>query len=101
MPEEPLPVRAGQLIGGRYRVESVLGHGAMTVVVAARHEQVDELVAIKFLRERVSTPERRERFAGEARAAVKIKSEHVARVTDVDALPDGTPYVVIDHIEGE
>src|SRR4051794_9257279 len=95
-------VRPGQLIGGRYRVESVLGQGGMAVVFAARHIELDELVAIKvILPQRVASADARERFAREARAAVKIKSEHVARVMDVGALEDGTPYMVMEYLDGE
>ena len=102
MPEEAMPVRPGEIIDGRYRVERVLGQGGMAVVLAARHEQLDELVAIKVvLPERLGSPEVRERFSREARAAVKIKSEHVARVMDVGELPDGTPYMVMEHLDGE
>ena len=103
MAEEPTPsVRPGQLIDGKYRVERVLGQGGMAVVVAARHIELDELVAIKvILPQRVSSADARERFAREARAAVKIKSEHVARVMDVGALDDGSPYMVMEYLDGE
>jgi serine/threonine-protein kinase len=62
----------------------VLGVGGMGVVVAAYHIELDERVAIKFLLPEVlSHGEAVARFAREARAAVKIKSEHVAKVTGV------------------
>jgi eukaryotic-like serine/threonine-protein kinase len=48
----------------------------------------------------LSNPDVVERFAAEARAAVCIKSEHVARVTDVNTLPDGAPYMVTEYLEG-
>jgi serine/threonine protein kinase len=74
----------------------------MAFVVAARHVELDELVAIKILLpHRAANEEVRERFAREARASVKIKSEHVARVTDVGALSDGTPYMVMEYLDGE
>jgi len=102
MADEALPVRPGEVIGGRYRVERVLGRGGMAVVVAARHKDLDELVAIKImLRHRTANQDVRERFAREARAAVKIKSEHVARVMDVGSLADGTPFMVMEYLEGE
>ncbi|MEP7052234.1 MAG: hypothetical protein ABJB12_17850 [Pseudomonadota bacterium] len=67
---------------GKYRVERVLGQGGMGVVVAAHHVVLDETVAIKFLLpEALGSAEAVARFEREARAAVKIKSEHVARVT--------------------
>jgi serine/threonine-protein kinase len=45
-------------------------------------------------------PEAVARFAREARAAVKIKSEHVARVTDVGTLETGCPYMVMEYLHG-
>jgi serine/threonine protein kinase len=91
----------GQVLAGKYRVERVLGEGGMGVVVAARHLQLDERVALKFMKENalVST-EAVARFGREARAAVKIKSEHVARVSDVGVLENGAPYMVMEHLEG-
>src|SRR5258706_11475281 len=91
----------GQILAGKYRVERVLGKGGMGVVVAARHLQLDERVAIKFmLPETLANPEAVARFAREARAAVKIKHEHVARVSVVGALENGAPYIVMEYLEG-
>ena len=90
-----------QLLAGKYLVERELGRGGMGVVVAARHIQLDEKVAIKFLLpEAVSNAEVIERFVREARAAVRIKSEHVARVSDVGNLEGGEPYMVMEYLEG-
>jgi serine/threonine-protein kinase len=73
----------------------------MAVVVAAHHLQLDEKVALKFLLpEALSNPEAVARFMREARAAVKIKSEHVARVTDVGQLASGATYIVMEYLEG-
>jgi len=52
------------------------------------------------LPERLINPEAVARFAREARAAVKIKSEHVARVSDVGTLANGAPYMVMEYLEG-
>jgi serine/threonine-protein kinase len=94
-------VREGDILGGKYRVERVLGVGGMGVVVAAHHIQLDERVAIKFLRpEALGNAETVARFAREARAAVKIKSEHVARVVDVGTLETGAPYIVMEYLDG-
>ncbi len=95
------PVREGEILAGKYRVERVLGQGGMGVVVAARHVELDELVALKFLLpEALSEPEAVARFLKEARAAVRIKSEHVARVHDVGQLDSGAPYIVMEYLEG-
>jgi serine/threonine-protein kinase len=71
------------------------------VVVAAHHLQLDERVALKFLLpEALSSPEAVARFVREARAAVKIKNEHVARVSDVGQLENGCPYMVMEYLPG-
>jgi serine/threonine-protein kinase len=92
----------GEVLAGKYRVECVLGEGGMGVVVAAHHIGLDERVAIKFLRpEMLENAEAVDRFAREARAAVKIKGEHVARVFDVGTLETGAPYMVMEFLQGE
>ena len=94
-------VREGDVLAGKYRVGEVIGAGGMGVVVAAHHLQLDERVAIKFLLPEVlGNAEAVARFAREARAAVKIKSEHVARVTDVGSLENGSPYMVMEYLDG-
>ena len=91
----------GEILAGKYRIERVLGVGGMGVVVAARHLQLDTRVAIKFLLPGMLGDENAvSRFAREARAAVKIKSEHVARVIDVGTLENGAPYMVMEFLEG-
>ncbi len=95
------PVEAGDILLDKYRVDRVLGAGGMGVVVAATHIELEERVAIKFLRPEVlENEEALQRFLREARAAVKIKSEHVARVIDVGRLDTGAPYMVLEYLEG-
>ncbi len=92
---------AGQILAGKYLVEQVLGIGGMGVVVAAKHIQLDQKVAIKYLLPAaLLNPEVVERFAREARAAAKIRGEHVARVIDVGQFDDGAPYMIMEHLEG-
>ncbi|HWA77755.1 MAG TPA: serine/threonine-protein kinase [Polyangiaceae bacterium] len=99
--DAPEAARIGEVLAGKYRIERVLGQGGMGVVVAATHLQLDERVALKFLLpEALANPEIVARFAREARAAVKIKSEHVARVTDVGTLETGSPYMVMEYLHG-
>jgi len=95
------PIREGELVAGKYRVDRVLGEGGMGIVVAATHEQLDQRVALKFLLPSLAAnQEVLQRFVREARAAVKIHSEHVARVLDVGS-HEGTPYMVMEYLEGE
>jgi serine/threonine-protein kinase len=94
-------VYAGQILGGKYRVDRVLGSGGMGMVVAATHLQLDERIAIKFLLpEALRNPEAVARFGREAKAAVKIRGEHVARVIDVGTFENGAPYMVMEHLDG-
>ncbi|CAN94346.1 Protein kinase [Sorangium cellulosum So ce56] len=94
-------IAPGDVLLGKYRVESVLGRGAMGLVVAARHLALDERVAIKVLLPKyVRDPEILQRFLREGRAAVRVRSQHVVRVADVGTLESGAPYMVMDHLEG-
>lgn len=90
----PLP---GEIIDGKYRVEKILGEGGMGVVLAAHHELLDQRVAVKVL---TATDEKSiSRFSFEARSTARLKSEHVARVMDVGALPGGAPFMVMEYLE--
>jgi eukaryotic-like serine/threonine-protein kinase len=98
-------MRAAPVTGeriGKYVVERTIGRGGMGVVVAARHEQLDERVAIKVLHPKAAKDAvQRERFVREARSIVRIKSEHVVRVLDA-GVEEGTgaPFIVMEHLEG-
>ncbi|MET0595940.1 MAG: serine/threonine-protein kinase [Polyangiaceae bacterium] len=94
-------VLVGQVVAGKYRIDSVIGEGGMGWVVVAYHLQLDTKVAIKLLKaELASNAEAVERFAREARAAVRITSPHVARVFDVGTLDSGAPYMVMEYLDG-
>jgi serine/threonine-protein kinase len=94
-------VREGDVLAGKYRIDAILGAGGMGVVVAAHHIHLDHRVAIKFLVPgALANAEAVARFAREARAAVKIQSEHVARVSDVGTLENGAPYMVMEYLDG-
>src|SRR5215510_2828182 len=95
-----IPVLPGELLAGKYRVERLIGQGAMGTVVAARHLLLEQPVAIKFLRgDRANDPTVAERLRREAKAAAKIKGEHVVRVFDVGEL-NGAPFLVMEYVEG-
>jgi serine/threonine-protein kinase len=95
-------VAPGDIIAGKYAVERVLAVGGAGVVVVAQHLQLMESCAIKLLSlEMLGTLQSRERFFQEARALAQIKSDHVVRVFDVGELDDGTPYLVMEHLEGD
>jgi eukaryotic-like serine/threonine-protein kinase len=94
-------VKPGDVLARKYRVERVLGAGSMGYVVAARHRQLDQMVAMKFLRKSAEeNAEAGARFLREARAAVKLRNEHIAKVYDVGTLESGEPYIVMEYLEG-
>jgi serine/threonine-protein kinase len=94
-------IQPGTVLAGKYQVERVLGQGGMGCVVAAMHLQLGQRVAIKFLLpEALRMHEAVERFLREARAAVRLRSEHVGRVIDVGQFDDGAPYMVMEFLEG-
>jgi len=94
-------VAPGEILGGKYQAERILGQGGMGLVIAARHLNLDQRVAIKLLnQEHLGQPLIVERFLREARASVRLRSEHVARVLDAGRFEDGTPYLVMEYLEG-
>ena len=94
--------RAGDVIAQKYRVERVLGVGGMGVVLAVTHLQLGEPYAIKcLLPKSAADAETVERFMREARAAVRIKSEHIAHVSDVGKLDNGSPYILMEYLVGQ
>lgn len=92
----------GQILLGKYRIESVLGQGGMGIVVAARHMELGKRVAIKILLpQAMEYPGACERFVREARAAARVEGEHIAQVHDTGRLEDGTPYILMEYLEGQ
>jgi serine/threonine-protein kinase len=100
-PSSDPDLRPDAIFAGKYRVVRELGRGAAAVVVEAEHVRLRQRVAIKILDARlVDDAAGVERFEREARAMAALKSPYVTSVLDVDALPDGTPYVVMDLLHG-
>lgn len=98
-----LPVRLGEVVAGKFRIDRVIAHGGMGIVVEAMHLELDERVALKFLKpEALENEAVLQRFKREARAAAKLKGEHVMRVLDVGvAEPGHVPYIVMEYLEGQ
>ncbi len=97
----PRSLEPGTILLDRYRVERILGQGGMGTVVAARHIELNQLVAFKFLRgEAQGRADVVERFMREARALAKLQSEHVTRVFDVGTMPTGEPFMLMEHLMG-
>ena len=91
--------QSGDVIVGKYRVDSVIGCGGMGVVLGARHIELGHLVAIKVLRSR--NPLSMPRFLREARTCVRLSGEHVVRVFDFGKLEQGSPFLVMEYLQGE
>jgi serine/threonine-protein kinase len=99
--EPQSPIAPGQVIGGRYLVGTLIGHGGMGVVCAATHLGLETPVAIKLIRSDLKhDAEFVERFLNEARRAAALKGEHIAGVHDVGQLESGEPYLVMERLEG-
>ncbi|MEO7330213.1 MAG: serine/threonine-protein kinase [Minicystis sp.] len=95
------PVQVGEIIVGRYRVERLLGRGAMGVVALATEIESGQTRAIKLLPRSAHANETAvERFFREARAMSRLTSEHAVRVYEAEILPSGAPYMVMEHLEG-
>src|SRR5512143_3903911 len=90
-----LAVSSDTLFAGKYRLGRTIASGGMGVILEARHRQLGHRVAIKLLLPQAgATDDDKARFLREGRAAARIGSDHVVRVTDVGVLLDGTPYMV-------
>jgi serine/threonine protein kinase len=90
----------GDLIGEKYRIDAVLGSGGMGVVFRGTHLGLNRLVAIKMMHPELLTPDLARRFAREARSSASITSEHAVRIIDIDKLPSGAPYIVMEYLVG-
>ena len=95
------PVREGESIANKYVAGRVLGVGGMGVVIAATDKVLGRKVAVKFLLPSLANSERAvQRFVREARSASKITNEHVVKLLEIDTLPNGMPFFVMEYLEG-
>jgi eukaryotic-like serine/threonine-protein kinase len=85
---------------GPYRIKEALGEGGMGVVYLAERVDLGSLVAIKLLRDAWLSPARRERFTSEQRTLAQLNHPSIARLYDADTLDDGTPWFVMEYVEG-
>jgi serine/threonine-protein kinase len=93
---------AGQVVAGKYEVETLIGTGGMGTVWLGRHLEIGKSVAIKFIRPDVAErQDARKRFEIEARAAASVRSDHAVKIYDYGQLPNGLPFIVMEYLEGE
>jgi serine/threonine protein kinase len=94
--------RSGLIVGGKFRLDAVIGRGGMGSVWSATHSTLGHRVAVKLVaREFVRSPEALRRFDAEAKAAARLASRHVVQVFDNGTLDDGTPYIAMEMLSGE
>ncbi|RLB47714.1 MAG: serine/threonine protein kinase [Deltaproteobacteria bacterium] len=96
------PVRLGQTVGDGFRLDEIIGHGGMGVVVRATHGALGLSVAIKFMRrDACLDPEHVRRFVQEADLLAQLATDHVPQVVELSRLPSGEPYLVMELLDGE
>jgi serine/threonine-protein kinase len=98
----------GTTIAGRYRLEAVIGRGGMSTVYRAFDTVLERPVAIKLMHREIATDsDQLERFRREARSVAQLNHPHVVSVIDAGEEPDadepelGTPYIVLEYVDGE
>ena len=93
----------GTVVDGKYKIDEIIGRGAMGVVVAATHVHLKERVALKFLsaRQASQTNDFQARFRREAQVSAKLRNEHITRVIDVGVWRELIPFMVMDHLVGQ
>ena len=90
-----------RVIANRFRIECEIGRGGMGTVYLATHLGLERPVAIKVLKaEFAADPEVAERFMREARTMARLRHTRAAMIFDAGSLPDGRPFIVMEHVEG-
>ncbi len=96
------PPQPGDILDGTYRIDEVLGYGAVGVVCAAWHLHVQRPCAVKYLHPQlVSNPELRARFRREAQSAFQLGHPHIVAITDFRDEAGAWPYIVMELVNGE
>ncbi|WP_437585747.1 serine/threonine-protein kinase [Sorangium sp. So ce1000] len=91
----------GTVVGDKYQLLRKAGEGAMGSVWVATNTALEANVAIKVLRPEMRSPAIAERLLREARAAAKLSHPGIVRVFDLGKTAGGTPYIVMELLEGE
>src|SRR5580698_9071302 len=102
LPGSPFPFASEAMREfGPYRLRQFLGEGGMGVVWLAERKDAGNRVAVKFLPHASLSPARRERFAGEIKTLARLSHPFIARLFDAGALSDGTPWFVMEFVDGQ
>ncbi len=94
-----MPLKNGQVLERRYRIEARLGQGGMGAVYAATDLRFKTTVAIK--ENLAVTPDSQRQFSREAGLLHQLRHPNLPRVTDYFTIPDQGQYLVMDYVEGE
>ena len=98
---DPLRMKSGQVIAGKYRLSQPLGSGGMAEVWSATNTFTDRQIAIKFLnREVAKTPEAAARFLKEAKVSARINHPNIIDIHDVGQTEDGQLFLVMELLTG-
>lgn len=94
-------LRPGDVIRGKFLIESEIGSGGMGTVYQAIHVRMKARVAIKVLdKDRAASRVNVSRFEREALAAARLRGSHTVRVYDADVLDSGVPFLVMELLRG-
>ena len=93
------PVKIPKTLG-RYEIVDLIGHGGMGSLFRARDPRIGRFVAIKLLRPEFDTPEVRDRFSREARAAGSLSHPNIVTIYDVGE-DNGLPFIAMEFVRGE
>ena len=97
-----VPVDVGSVIADTYKIEALLGRGGMGAVFLASHLRLaGKQVAIKILHTEIEDVDVIARFKREAEIAARLNHPNIVGVVDYNVAADGTPYLVLDYLEGE
>ena len=92
----------GEVVGGRYFVEGILGAGGMGTVYSARHKVTNRSVALKRLHPHLAhSKSLRSRFLREARAVGTLHHPNVIEILDAGLDKEGTPFVIFERLRGQ
>jgi serine/threonine-protein kinase len=92
--------REGDVLGGKYVLARHIGAGSMGSVFAAVHRDLQMPVAVKVLTFDRDSDEAEARFQREVRAVARLRSEHAVRVMDIGRTESGSPYMVMEYVDG-
>jgi CheY-like chemotaxis protein len=100
-PRTPAQAAPGSVLGGRYRLEAMIGGGSFGTVYLAHHVELDRPVAVKVLSTSAGTdPEALARFRREGASACRVKHANAVQVLDLGVNEGGVAYLVMELLQG-